>query len=70
VWDRHARGIRRVLDLPHLSAWWQARKDNYVPNFIIAIEQAPAAPPAPLAKAVIQMMVENARQPESNEPEG
>jgi hypothetical protein len=49
-----------LLTLPHVRAWWEARKDIFTPQFALALEQAPRSTPPPLAGLVIKEMLKAA----------
>ena len=60
VWEQFVRAATGLLVLPHVRAWWEARKDIFTPQFALALEQAPRSTPPPLAGLVIEEMLKAA----------
>jgi hypothetical protein len=60
VWEQFVRAATALLALPHVRAWWEARKGIFTPQFALALDQAPRSTPPPLAGLVIEEMLKAA----------
>jgi hypothetical protein len=58
VWERYQREAKRLLQLPHIDNWWQARKHAYTESFVDAMEETPSVPTRKLANEIIADMIE------------
>jgi hypothetical protein len=58
VWERYQREVTRLLQLPQIGAWWEARKHAYTQSFVEALEQSPPVPRGKLANQIIEEMIE------------
>lgn len=58
IWKRELLGIARILNRPHVRAWWEGRKTIFHPEFRAAVESAPPPMAHPRADDVIAAMLD------------
>jgi hypothetical protein len=68
VWDRYQREAKRLLQIPHIDTWWNARKHAYTQSFVEAMEETAAVPARKLANEIIAEMAE-AQSPSNANPD-
>lgn len=57
VWERYLREAKRLVEIPHVGAWWQARKHAYTDSFVEMLDAAPSVPQQKLANRIIDDML-------------
>lgn len=63
VWDRYQREAKRLLQIPHVDIWWQARKHAYTQSFVDYMDKAASVPSRKLANEIIADMINAETKP-------